>query len=138
MNRRHAEASLRSAARTNAVGSTWVVVARMGLGRGDATATYIPCYVVPNITPIMLSSDLCDVQHRSADRQRVPTGRTSHKLVRVEPGSSAGQDCRANVFVVAAVWLRTCPAPSPSSPDRFPHRYSSCRWRRAPAMRGSC
>ena len=97
-----------------------------------------PGYVGPNIRRIMLSSDLCDVQHPSADKQRVPAGRTSHKLARVEPGTSAGQDCRANVFAVAAVWLHTFPAPSPSSPDRFPRRYSSCRLRRGPAMRGSC
>src|SRR5271157_3811835 len=39
----------------------------------DAKASDIPGYVVPNIRRIMLSSDLCDVQHRSADGQRVPT-----------------------------------------------------------------
>ena len=97
-----------------------------------------PYYVEPNITWIMLPADLCDVRHRLADRQRFQLHRTSHKLVRVERETSAGQDCPASVFAVAAAWFHTCPTPSPSSPDRFPHRCSWCRWRHDPAMLGSC
>jgi hypothetical protein len=111
---------------------------RAGDWRLRAKAGCSRCYVGPNITPIMLSPDLCDVQYVMVDQQRSRLRRTSHKLVRVEPGTSADQDCPASVFAVAAVCLHTCPRPSPSSPDRFPHRCSWYRWRRGPAMRGSC